>query len=45
MALDRLLLLLIAQPCEGFEREFNDLIRREVERLCIPDLRPEDTDG
>jgi hypothetical protein len=44
-ALDRLLLLLIAQPCEGFESEFADLIRREVEKLHVPDREPEGTDG
>jgi hypothetical protein len=42
-ALDRLLLLLIARPCEGFESEFADLIRREVEKLHVSD--PEGSDG
>jgi hypothetical protein len=33
---ERLALLLIAQPREGWEAEFEELIRREVERLAIP---------
>ena len=33
---DRLALLLIAQPREGWESEFAELIRREIERLAIP---------
>jgi hypothetical protein len=33
---ERLALLLIAQPREGWEEEFEELIRREVERLAIP---------
>jgi septum formation topological specificity factor MinE len=33
---DRLALLLIAQPREGWEREFQELIRREIERLAVP---------
>lgn len=33
---DRLTLLLIAQPREGWEREFEDIIRREVMRLKFP---------
>jgi hypothetical protein len=44
-ALDRLLLLLIARPCAGFEREFADLVRREVEKLHVPEPEPKDTDG
>jgi septum formation topological specificity factor MinE len=32
---DRLALLLIAQPREGWESEFEELIRREIERLAI----------
>jgi hypothetical protein len=32
----RLALLLIAQPREGWEAEFEELIRRELERLAIP---------
>jgi hypothetical protein len=34
--LDRLLLLLIARPCEGWELEFEQIIRRELERLAMP---------
>jgi hypothetical protein len=33
---ERLALLLIAQPREGWEEEFEELIRREVERLAVP---------
>ncbi len=33
---DRLLLLLIAQPREGWEPEFHEIMRREIERLGIP---------
>jgi hypothetical protein len=33
---ERLALLLIAQPREGWEDEFEELIRREVERLAVP---------
>jgi hypothetical protein len=32
---DRLVLLLIAQPREGWELEFHELTRREIERLAI----------
>ncbi len=32
---DRLLLLLIAAPREGWEREFRDITRREIERLAV----------
>lgn len=31
---DRLALLLIAQPREGWESEFEDITRREIERLA-----------
>jgi hypothetical protein len=34
--LDRLLLLLISRPRQGFECEFEDLCRREVGRLAAP---------
>ncbi len=34
---DRLVPLLIAQPREGFEPEFEELIRREIERRAVPD--------
>lgn len=33
---DRLVLLLIARPCEGWEPEFEKITRREIERLAIP---------
>lgn len=33
---DRLVLLLIARPREGWESEFEEIIRREIERLAIP---------
>jgi hypothetical protein len=33
---DRLVLLLIARPCEGWEPEFEEITRREIERLAIP---------
>jgi hypothetical protein len=33
---DRLVLLLIAQPCEGWEPEFEEITRREIERLAVP---------
>jgi hypothetical protein len=33
---ERLALLLIAQPREGWEDEFEELVRREVERLAVP---------
>lgn len=31
---DRLVLLLIAQPREGWEPEFHEISRREIERLA-----------
>ena len=34
--LDRLALLLIAHPREGWEAEFEEITRREVERLALP---------
>ena len=33
---DRLVLLLIAQPREGWEPEFEQISRREIERLAVP---------
>ncbi len=33
---DRLVLLLIAQPREGWESEFGEITRREIERLAVP---------
>jgi len=38
---DRLVLLLITEPCEGWEQEFREITRREVERLAVPNGRPE----
>jgi hypothetical protein len=33
---DRLVLLLIAQPREGWESEYEEITRREIERLAVP---------
>jgi NADPH-dependent 2,4-dienoyl-CoA reductase/sulfur reductase-like enzyme len=33
---DRLVLLLIARPREGWEPEFEEITRREIERLALP---------
>jgi hypothetical protein len=33
---DRLVLLLIPQPREGWEPEFEEITRREIERLATP---------
>jgi hypothetical protein len=33
---DRLVLLLIAQPREGWEPEFEEITRREIARLAVP---------
>jgi hypothetical protein len=33
---DRLVLLLISQPREGWEPEFEEITRREIERLAVP---------
>jgi hypothetical protein len=33
---DRLVLLLIARPCDGWEPEFEEITRREIERLAVP---------
>jgi hypothetical protein len=35
-SLDRLTLLLISRPEEGWEKEFKDITRREIERLTVP---------
>ena len=35
-SLDRLTLLLISRPEEGWEEEFKDITRREIERLVVP---------
>jgi len=36
---DRLGLLLIAQPREGWELEFEAITRREIERLAFPSAK------
>jgi NADPH-dependent 2,4-dienoyl-CoA reductase/sulfur reductase-like enzyme len=33
---DRLVLLLIARPQEGWEPEFEEITRREIDRLAAP---------
>jgi hypothetical protein len=38
---DRLTLLLIASPRKGWELEFEEISRREIERLRVPDPEPE----
>lgn len=43
--LDRLLLLLASEPRPGFEREFDELTRREVDRLLRPEPRTEERGG
>ncbi len=40
-AWDRLVLLLIAEPRKGWEREFHEITRREVERLELPNSESE----
>jgi hypothetical protein len=41
---DRLTLLLIARPLEGWEPEFEEITRREIERLAVPNEQREDRD-
>ena len=41
---DRLVLLLIAQPQEGWEPEFKNITRREIERLRLPGPEREQED-
>ena len=41
---DRLVLLLIAQPREGWEPEFEEITRREIDRLAVPQ-DAQDDDG
>ena len=36
---DRLVLLLITQPREGWEPEFEEITRREIERLAFPSAK------
>ncbi len=38
---DRLVLLLIARPQEGWESEFEEITRREIERLAVPATKTE----
>ena len=38
---DRLVLLLIAQPREGWEPEFEEITRREIDRLAVPAVKAE----
>ena len=33
---DRLVLLLITRPRDGWEPEFEEITRREIERLAVP---------
>ena len=35
-SIDRLTLLLISHPEEGWEEEFKNITRREIERLTVP---------
>ncbi len=42
---DRLTLLLITNPREGWELEFEEITRREIERLRVPDPEPEANGG
>ena len=41
---DRLVLLLISQPLEGWEPEFEQIVRREVERLSLPAEERDDSE-
>ena len=41
---DRLALLLIARPREGWETEFEEITRREIERLAVPTEKQEGRD-
>lgn len=43
--LDRVLLLLAAEPRPGFEREFEELTRREVARMFQPEREPDEEHG
>ena len=38
---DRLLLLLISRPREGWEAEFEEITRREIKRLAVPAVKTE----
>jgi hypothetical protein len=41
---ERLALLLVARPREGWEREFEELIRREIDRIVFPPEQRDDSD-
>ncbi len=38
---DRLVLLLISEPRKGWELEFEEITRREIERLAVPAAKTE----
>jgi NADPH-dependent 2,4-dienoyl-CoA reductase/sulfur reductase-like enzyme len=38
---DRLVLLLISRPRAGWEAEFEDKTRREIQRLALPAVKTE----
>jgi len=38
---DRLVLLLIVRPRDGWEPEFEEITRREIERLAVPAAKTE----
>jgi hypothetical protein len=38
---DRLLLLVIARPLDGWQTEFNEIVRCEFERLAVPTVKTE----
>jgi len=38
---DRLVLLLIARPVNGWETEFEEITRREIKRLAVPTAKTE----
>jgi hypothetical protein len=38
---DRLVLLLIARPLNGWETEFEAITRREIDRLAVPAAKTE----
>ena len=42
---DKLVLLLIAHPREGWESEFEAITRREIERLAAPTEEKQGHDG
>jgi len=41
---DRLVLLLITRPLEGWEEEFEEITGREIERLAVPDKQQGERD-